>query len=100
VPQEEPTVSDPSRTVSPNGTANRSPKDIERDIEATRNRLAGTIDEISDRVKPANVIARLKEKAREQVVNPDGSLRVDRVAGAAAAAVSALGLVVLRIKRR
>ncbi|RZS89950.1 uncharacterized protein DUF3618 [Motilibacter rhizosphaerae] len=82
------------------GTTHRTPGDIERDIEATRARLAGTIDEISDRVKPANVVAELKEKARAQVVDEHGALRIERVGAAAAAAASAVGLVVLRAVRR
>ena len=82
-------MSDPSRTA-------RSPKDIEREIEVTRNRLAGTIDEISDRVKPATIVGKAKDKARAQVVDGDGAVRVDRVAGAAAAAVSALCMAILR----
>jgi len=77
-------------------TSHRSPGDIERDIEATRERLAGTIDEISERVKPANVVNDIKEKARSQVVDEHGAVRFERVAAAGAAAASAVGLAVLR----
>lgn len=92
-------MSDPSRTATvPPTTGSRSPKDIERDIEATRNRLAGTIDEISDRVKPATIAGKAKDKAKSQVVDEDGKVRLDRLAGAAAAAVSAIGLGILRRK--
>lgn len=95
-------MSDTNRTAtaSANGSAHRSPADIERDIEVTRNRLAGTIDEIGDRVKPANVVAKVKVRARAQVIDESGAVRRDRAAGAAAAAVSALGLALLRLRRR
>ena len=36
----------------------RTPAEIEADIERTRARLAGTVDAIADRVKPANVVRR------------------------------------------
>jgi len=81
-------------------TSHRSPGDIERDIEATRERLAGTIDEISERVKPSNVVNDLKEKARAQVVDEHGAVRIQRVAAAGAAAASAVGLAVLKRVRR
>jgi hypothetical protein len=58
----------------------RSPAQIESDIEQARARLAGTVDEIVERVKPANVAQRLADSAKAQVVQPDGSPRQDRLA--------------------
>ncbi|MDP9417906.1 MAG: DUF3618 domain-containing protein [Actinomycetota bacterium] len=58
----------------------RSPDRIEADIEATRERLAGTIDQIGVRVAPKNVARRGVESLKAQFVNPDGSVRAERVA--------------------
>ncbi len=58
----------------------RSAEQIEADIESTRDRLAGTVDEIVERVKPANIAQRAAASAKAQVLEPDGSLRSDRVA--------------------
>lgn len=80
-------------------TTPRSPAQIEADIEATRLRLAGTVDAIADRVKPANVARRGADAAKAQVVDRDGHLRVDRVAVAAAAVAGLVGLVLWRRTR-
>ena len=94
-----PAVDRPALTppaTTPNGGGDRGPKEIERDIELTRERLATTIDEISERVKPANVARRGKESLEAQIRTPDGQLRTERVAIAAAVAGS---LVALRLVR-
>ena len=75
----------------------RSAEDIERDIEATRRRLAETIDEISDRVKPANVAERGKSSARALVIDERGNPRMERIRPAVGVVV---GLLVLNIVRR
>lgn len=59
---------------------------LEARIETARNELAEAIDQIAERVAPANVAAEAKSKARGIVVNPDGSLRKDRVIKIAAVA--------------
>ena len=59
---------------------------LEAQIEQARNNLAETIDQIAERVAPANVAAEAKSKARSVVVNPDGSLKKDRVIKIAAVA--------------
>ena len=59
---------------------------LEAQIEEARTNLAETIDAIAERVAPANVAAEAKSKARSIVVNPDGSLRKDRVIKIAAVA--------------
>ncbi len=58
----------------------RTPDRIEADIERTRERLAGTIDAIGDRVAPKNVARRAMDSIKAQFVFPDGSVRVERVA--------------------
>ena len=76
-----------------------TPAEIEAQIEATRARLAGTVDAIADRVKPANVARRSAESAKAQGVDEGGHLRVDRVAVLAAAVAGAVGLVLWRRSR-
>ena len=54
----------------------RTPAEIEAEIERTRARLAGTVDAIAERVKPANVARRGVDSAKAQVVDERGNLRV------------------------
>ena len=54
----------------------RTPAEIEAEIERTRARLAGTVDAIAERVKPANVARRGVDSAKGQVVDERGNLRV------------------------
>jgi hypothetical protein len=74
----------------------RTPEAIERDIVATRERLAGTVDQIATRVAPANIVRRLQDSARDKVVYPSGQLRVERVATIAAVVLTLAGLIVWR----
>jgi hypothetical protein len=78
----------------PERRAERSPAEIEAEIEATRARLAGTVDAIAERVKPANVARRWVELAKAQLVDERGGLRTERVAVLAAVAAAAVGLCV------
>jgi hypothetical protein len=87
-------TSDP-RTAS----QDRSPAEIEAEIERTRLRLAGTVDAIADRVKPANVARRGAESAKAQVVDERGELRTGRVAAIAAATVAVGALLFWRRSR-
>ena len=77
----------------------RTPAQIEADIEATRLRLAGTVDAIADRVSPRNVANRTVERLKAQVVDESGSLRMDRVAIAAGVGVAVVGLLLWRRRR-
>ena len=77
----------------------RTPAEIEADIERTRVRLAGTVDAIAERVKPANVARRGAESAKAQVVDEQGNLRAKRVAVLAVAVAGAVGLVLWRRSR-
>jgi hypothetical protein len=74
----------------------RTPAEIEAEIERTRERLAGTVDAIAERVKPANVARRAMDSAKRQVVDEDGSLRTARVAVLAVAVAGATGFLVWR----
>jgi hypothetical protein len=77
----------------------RTPAEIEADIERTRARLAGTVDAIADRVKPANVARRGADSAKAQVVDAQGNLRTQRVAVLAVAVAGAVGFVLWRRSR-
>ena len=77
----------------------RSAAELEADIEQTRLRLAGTVDAIAERVKPANVARRGAESAKSQVVDERGQVRTERVAAIAAAAAGVVGLMVWRRRR-
>jgi hypothetical protein len=56
-----------------------SAAELEAEIERTRAQLAQTIDQIAERVSPKNVAEKTKARARDIVVNPDGTLRKERV---------------------
>ncbi|UGQ15536.1 DUF3618 domain-containing protein [Yinghuangia sp. ASG 101] len=78
----------------------RTPEEIEAEIERARANLAVTLDELVDRVKPANVARRTSEKVRAQFVDSEtGAPRVDRIAPVAGGVVGVVVLVVL-LKRR
>ena len=79
-----------------------SPDEIEAEIAATRAHLASTIDELTIRSQPREIVRRRKESAKARFVDathtPEGDLRVERI-GALAAAGAAV-LVVLAILHR
>lgn len=78
----------------------RTPEEIEAEIEQARANLAVTLDELVDRVKPANVARRTSEKVRAQFVDSEtGAPRMDRIGPIAGGVVGLVVLVVL-VKRR
>ncbi|HTT54206.1 MAG TPA: DUF3618 domain-containing protein [Streptosporangiaceae bacterium] len=80
----------------PNGTvAVRDPDVLLKEIEATRENLARTIDAIADRASPANIARRAADRAREQLDRPEV-----RMYGGIAAAVVAVGGLAYLIRRR
>jgi hypothetical protein len=84
----------PPRTYGP-----RTPDEIEREIEFTRQRLAGTIDELGYRVKPATIVKRGKERARGIVIDESGVPRTNRIAAIAGGVAGFVALVVWRKSR-
>ncbi len=84
------------------GADHRSPAQIEADIERTRARLAGTLDELTDRLTPRAVLRQANTKARGAFVGPDGTVRTDRAAIAAGSVLSVVGgcVAVRRLRRR
>ena len=77
----------------------RSPEEIEAQIERTRQRLAQTVDAITERVKPANVARRQAESAKAQVLDEHGQVRVGRAAAVAAGVAAVIGMIVWRRRR-
>jgi hypothetical protein len=73
-----------------------TPAQIETDIEATRLRLASTVDAIAERVSPANVAHRAVDRLKAQVVDDQGSLRKDRVAIIGGVGLAVIGLMIWR----
>ncbi len=78
----------------------RSIDQIEKDIETSRVRLAATIDELSYRVKPANLakrqVASAKSALHQVTHTPGGALRYDVVGGAAAVVLTLVTIAVVR----
>jgi uncharacterized protein DUF3618 len=81
------------------GRQERSPAEIEAEIEQTRERLAGTVDAIAYRVKPANVARRGVDSAKAQVLDDRGQVRTTRVAAIAAGVVAVGALLFWRRSR-
>jgi hypothetical protein len=95
--------------ISPDGSAagseraadHRSPAQIEADIEHTRDRLAVTLDELTERLTPRALLRQANARARGVFVAPRGGVRKDRAAMVAGGLVSVLGgCVALRMLRR
>ncbi|MDO5629488.1 MAG: DUF3618 domain-containing protein [Mobilicoccus sp.] len=79
---------------------NRSLDEIEKDIAQHRESLAATIDELAFRVKPANIAKRQASEAQTAFHNathhPDGSLKIEVVAGVAGVAALLLTIAIIR----
>ncbi|AOZ72008.1 hypothetical protein BK816_00770 [Boudabousia tangfeifanii] len=89
-----------------------SPAEIEKQLEAIRQEMAQTVNDLSDRVKPAALAEGAKAAANEKVANVkatvnstvEGAKAGDRVAQrnlaiAGAATVAVVGLIAWRIFR-
>jgi len=66
---------------------------LEQEMEATRERLAGTIDQLVHRAKPSTMISRQVTKVKAQFVAPDGSPRTDNILKAAGGVVGVIALI-------
>jgi Protein of unknown function (DUF3618) len=101
-----------SAAVSRNGSGNGakvtvmkpgSPAALEAQIQAKRDHLAATIDELSSRAAPKEIarrsVAGVQAKIRNATHTPEGQLRTERLA-AVGAAVVALGTALIWIRRR
>jgi hypothetical protein len=96
------------RTAGTDGSAggqgaadHRSPAEIEAEIEQTRDRLAGTLDELTERLSPRAALRRANATAREAFTGPDGGVRKDRAAMVGGVLLAAVGgVVALQMVRR
>ncbi len=71
----------------------REPATIEHDIEATRDRLADTIDQLAFRANPKNIVRREIASIKAHFVDAQGNPRTDniaKVAGGVAGLVAVL----------
>jgi hypothetical protein len=78
--------------VSP---AARTPDDISREIAETRNRLAGTIDQLVYRVQPKTIVGRQLASLKASFRREDGSLNTATVAKIAGGVVGFVAVVVV-----
>jgi Protein of unknown function (DUF3618) len=77
--------------VSP---ASRTPDQIAADIATTRNRLAGTIDQLVYRAKPKTILERQLASTKASFYDSQGALRKDKIAIIAGAAIGVVAVIV------
>ncbi len=81
----------------------KSVEQLRAEIAASRERLAGTIDELTTRAAPKALMQRQSEAAKQRfaaaTTTPQGDLRTERLA-AVAAAVAVLLVVRCMLRRR
>jgi len=71
------------------------PSEIEREIEETRERLAGTIDQLLYRSHPKTIVQREVSQVKAYYVDPGtGEPRTDNILKTAAVVVGVVGLFV------
>ncbi len=78
----------------------RSMDEIEAELDATRQRLAGRIDELEEYVQPNNVARRQLDKVRGVFVDEYGGIKPDRVLMAAGIVIAVVGIGALLRRRR
>lgn len=80
----------------------QSPQDIEREMGATRERLAGTVDQLLYRVHPKTIVRRQIEDIKARFVDEQGNPRMETILPVAGAAVGVVVffVVVRRISNR
>ncbi len=61
-------------------SATRTPDEISTEIAQTRNRLAGTIDQLVYRTKPKTIVQRQLATTKASFFDADGTPRQDRIA--------------------
>jgi len=71
----------------------RTPDEISAEIAETRNRLAGTIDELVYRVQPRTIAERQARSIKASFYNADGTLNTAKVATIAGGVVGFVALI-------
>jgi hypothetical protein len=79
----------------PNNKSATGPASIESDIEATRERLAATIDELAYRASPKTIISREVASLKAVFVDRQGNPRTDNILKAAGGVVGFVAFVVV-----
>jgi hypothetical protein len=79
----------------PNNRSATGPASIESDIEATRERLAATIDELAYRASPKTIISREIASLKAVFVDRQGNPRTDNILKAAGGVVGFVAFVVV-----
>ena len=91
-------MSEPTSHTEP-----KSVQEIEAEIAAARDRLAGTVDELHTRTAPKEIARRQAESAKvkftEATRTESGDLRTERIAALVAAAVALIGIGAIRRRR-
>lgn len=72
--------------------ASKNADQIAADISQTRDRILATVASLQEYAKPENVAGRGIDKAKSFFVTPEGKVRPERIAMAAAAVVGLIGL--------
>ncbi|MBA2560055.1 MAG: DUF3618 domain-containing protein [Propionibacteriales bacterium] len=75
--------------------AARTPDQIAADIAVTRNRLAGTIDQLVYRTKPKTILERQLASTKASFYDDQGMLRKDKVAMVAGVAVGVVAAIIV-----
>lgn len=86
--------------AKPEPKPERSMAEITAELDATRARLAGRIDELTEYVAPKNVMDRQVTKVKRVFVDEYGGIKPDRVLMAAGAVVAVVVLVGITRRRR
>ena len=90
--------------IAPSVPAPVSIPALEAEITARRDRLAKTIDELTQRVSPKSILHRQTEAAKARFADvattPEGELRVERIAAVVAVVAVVGGWLVYRRMRR
>ena len=92
------TTTERAEAAAARARANRSPEQIEAEIEATRESLADDIDVLQDKLNPAHIAQVAKDKVFGVFRRPDGSVDPVRAAVAVGAVVVLVAYLVRRRK--
>lgn len=84
-----------SDSAPESGGPDRSLSQTEADIEATRERLAQTIDELLERTSPKNVVRRQVADVKGFFVDPQGAPRTENILKVVAGVAGVVGVVVV-----
>jgi hypothetical protein len=82
-------------TVSDTTPKDRGPDSLERDMEAARERLASTIDQLAHRTSPKTIVRREVATVKAYFVDAQGNPRTDNILKVAGGVVGFLVFVVV-----